>query len=78
MELYVIRHGKVPSNDLGIISDRNDEELTDIGIKQANSVRNKLKDVCFDAIYSSNVKRAIQTAEIVNCQGLDIILDERV
>ena len=78
MELYVIRHGRVPSNDLGIISDRNDEELTDIGIKQANSVRNKLKDVCFDAIYSSNVKRAIQTAEIVNCQGLDIILDERL
>lgn len=78
MELYVIRHGRVPSNDKGIVSGRNEEELTDIGIKQAQGIREKLMDVYFDAIYSSNVKRAVQTAEIVNSQGLDIILDERL
>lgn len=79
MELYVIRHGRVPSNDEGIISGPNStEELTTVGIKQAESVRDRLKDLRFDAIYSSNVKRAIQTAEIVNSLGLDIILDERL
>lgn len=79
MEIYVIRHGRVPSNDLGIISGPNsDEMLTEVGIKQAESVRDKLKDINFDAIYCSNVKRAIQTAEIVNSWGLDIILDKRL
>lgn len=79
MELYVIRHGRVPSNDNGIISGpNNDEELTEVGIKQALSVRDMLKDISFDAIYSSNVRRAIQTAEIVNSWGLDIMLDERL
>lgn len=78
MELYVIRHGRVPSNDLGIVSGPNDEVLTDVGIKQAEITRDKLKDIKFDAIYSSNVRRAIQTAEIVNSWGLDINLDSRL
>lgn len=79
MELYVIRHGRVPSDDEGIISGPNStEELTAVGIKQAESVGDRLKDLRFDAIYCSNVKRAIQTAEIVNSWGLDIILDERL
>lgn len=78
MDLYVIRHGKVPSNDLGIISGPNDEELTEVGIKQAYSMRERLKDIEIDAIYSSNVKRAVQTAEIVNSFGLDIKFDERL
>lgn len=78
MELYVIRHGRVPSNDLGIISGSNDEQLTDVGVKQAESMRERLKNLDFDALYSSNVKRAIQTAEIVNSWGLEINLDKRL
>lgn len=78
MELYVVRHGRVPSNDSLIISGRNEEELTDLGIKQAESVRDKLRNVKFDAIYSSNVRRAVQTAEIINVHGLEIQLDERL
>lgn len=46
MELYVIRHGRVPSNDEGIISGPNStEELTEAGVKQAESVRDKLKEL---------------------------------
>lgn len=77
-KLYVVRHGRVPSNDSGIIVGRNNEELTSIGIKQAESVRDKLKNIKFSAIYSSNVRRAIQTANIINTQGLEIITDSRL
>lgn len=78
MEIYVVRHGRVPSNDKKIISGRNNEELTEVGVKQAESVRDKLQDVNFDAIFSSNVRRAVQTANILNIHGLEINLDERL
>lgn len=77
-ELYVIRHGRVPSNDSGIIVGRDDEELTEVGLKQARIVRDKLKNINFSAIYSSDVKRAIQTANIVNSNNLKIITDNRL
>lgn len=78
MEIYVVRHGRVPSNDKKIIGGRGDEELTEVGIQQAESVRDKLQNVNFDVIFSSNVRRAVQTAEIINIHGLDINLDERL
>ena len=78
MEIYVVRHGRVPSNDKNIVSGRSDEELTEVGIKQAESVSDKLKDIDFNAIYSSNVRRAVQTANIINIHGLDINFDERL
>lgn len=78
MEIYVVRHGRVPSNDKKIIGGRGDEELTEVGVQQAESVRDKLQNFEFDAIFSSNVRRAVQTAEIINIHGLDIKLDERL
>ena len=78
MEIYVVRHGRVPSNDKKMIGGRTDEELTEVGVKQAESVRDKLKDVNIDAIFSSNVRRAVQTANIINIHGLDINLDDRL
>lgn len=74
MELYVVRHGRVPSNDKHIISGRSDEKLTEVGIKQAERVRDELKNIDFDAFYSSDVLRAMQTAKIINIKGMDIIL----
>ena len=78
MTLYVVRHGRVPSNDLGIVSGRNDEKLTEIGIKQAENMRDRLSATKFDAIYSSDVPRALQTAKIINTWGLNINEDSRL
>lgn len=77
MNLYVIRHGQVPSNIQGIISGWNDEELTDKGILQAKQIKEKLKDIQFDVVYSSPIKRAKQTAMIVAPQN-EIIYDKRI
>lgn len=77
MELYVVRHGQIPSNIEGIISCWNDEALTEEGIRQANAMRDSLNDISFDVLYSSPVPRAIQTAKIIIPNG-DFILDDRL
>ncbi len=77
MNLYVVRHGQVPSNVEGIVSGWNDEKLTEKGIEQATKINHVLQSIKFDVVYSSPVDRAKQTAEIVAPQH-DIILDPRL
>ena len=36
MNLYVVRHGEVPSNLSEVIQNRYDEQLTEKGIEQSN------------------------------------------
>ncbi len=62
MNIYLVRHGQKMEND------KNHEllELTDRGIIQADIVGKRLKDYNIDKMYTSNMKRAIQTAEIIN------------
>lgn len=81
MKLYFARHGQTPSN-VGIDGRQRatttDEPLTDVGIEQAQHLAEELKDVHFDAIISSQLKRAVKTAEIVNTyhhQDIEIIED---
>src|SRR5690606_41429550 len=56
---------------------RTDVVLTDKGIEQANVVKNQLKDIEFDAIYSSPLIRAANTAEIAS-NGKKVTQDERL
>jgi len=44
----------------------NDSPLTELGIKQAQWLKNRLKGVKIDCIYSSSSGRAYKTAEIIN------------
>lgn len=49
-----------------------------MGIQQANDLAEQLKDVQFDAIITSPLKRAYQTAGIINkCHNLPINVDIR-
>lgn len=77
MKVYLVRHGKCDSNVLGIYNYRN-EDLNDEGIKQAYTLKEKIQNIEFDAIFSSLLIRAKHTAEIINHQNLDIILDDRL
>ena len=62
--IYVVRHGQSSFN-LGKTKDL-DSALTDNGKMQAHKVAIHLKNINFDLILSSKLKRAKQTAEIVN------------
>ena len=74
--IYVIRHGQTQLNSEGRLQGRNGEPLNDIGIKQAEKLRNKLSNISFDYVFSSPQERAIQTAIIAT--GSTPIVDARL
>jgi uncharacterized phosphatase len=65
MKIYVIRHGLTEMNKKGIFNGTIDEDLSVEGLEQAKVVASSVpKDI--KHIYSSSLKRAKQTAEILN------------
>lgn len=69
-----IRHGQSVSNEKGIFTGHIDLPLTETGKKQAENTANFLKNYKIDAIYSSDLIRAVQTAEpTAKMHGLKII-----
>ena len=77
MKVYIVRHGQVPHNALKQYN-ANDEDLTDLGIKQAEELRDKIKNINFDIIICSPLNRAKHTADILNVNHHKIIYDERI
>lgn len=66
MKVYLVRHGQSLANTLGLFSGVTDSPLTDFGRQQARSVGHVLKDENFDAIYTSPLSRAFDTAALIN------------
>jgi broad specificity phosphatase PhoE len=67
MKLYFVRHGESEANTRHVISNRESPfQLTDLGRGQAKVLAERLKDIPFTAIYSSPVRRARETAEILS------------
>lgn len=64
--LYFVRHGETEYNRQGIMQGSGiDSSLNDTGIAQAHSLASRLSQRPVDIIYSSNLQRAKQTADIV-------------
>jgi probable phosphoglycerate mutase len=61
MRLYVVRHGETLENATGIIQGHDPGALTLLGIEQAKLLALRLKDLKFDAIYTSDLGRASDT-----------------
>ena len=60
--IYLIRHGETDLNKRGVVQGRGmDTDLNDYGRKQAEAFYNMYKDVPFDKIYTSTLKRTHQT-----------------
>ncbi len=66
MQLILIRHGETLWNKEGRIQGTSDIELSSVGIEQARLLALSLKDHHISAIHASPLKRALQTAEIIN------------
>lgn len=77
MKVYIVRHGQVSHNALGQYNTV-DEDLTEFGIKQDIELRDKIKDINFDIIISSPLIRAKHTADIININNKNIIIDDRI
>jgi alpha-ribazole phosphatase/probable phosphoglycerate mutase len=77
LTFYLLRHGETSWNaDNNRYCGRTDIDLTEKGIRQAETVREQLKGVEFDGIFSSPLKRARITAEIVS--GKTVQTDQRL
>ncbi len=63
--LYFIRHGQSELNAQGIFAGRLDTPLTDTGRLQAKNAGKDIKNLHIDLIVSSDLGRAIETAQII-------------
>lgn len=76
MNLYLARHGETDWNKQKLLMGQIDIPLNQTGEKQAELLRDKLKSVNFDLCYSSPLKRARKTAEIICKNHCEIIDDD--
>lgn len=83
MHLYLVRHGQTDDNFKSIVQGRVDNVLNETGKAQARETGLKLKslNIKFDKLYYSPLKRAKESAEIINevlnikdmCEEFDLI-----
>ncbi len=81
MKLYVMRHGQTSRNKINHVLGRSDLPLDSTGLHQADTAGIKLGGIHFDAIYSSPLKRAYQTAQAVcrfQTNPAPILVDKRL
>jgi len=78
VNLLLIRHGEILSNVKRVYAGRSEEALTKKGICQAYKVAERIKkDYNIHALYTSPIKRALQTAEIIGkIIGREVIVEE--
>lgn len=77
-KIILIRHGESKLNVEGVYYGILNPELTEKGKEQAKKTREILKNISYEKIYTSDLKRAIETAEIVNYKELEISIDEEL
>ena len=65
VRFYIIRHGQTLLNSLDRAQGWADSPLTEAGKQMAADIGQKLKEIDFDAVYTSDMLRAVQTAEII-------------
>ena len=64
--LLLVRHGNTDLNTARMFVGHSDVELNDAGYRQAERLRERLAEEKIDLIYSSDLRRALATAEIIS------------
>lgn len=82
VRLLLVRHGQTEENVAHVLQGQTPGKLTDKGKQQAEELAQKLVNVPIHIIISSDLKRAVDTATIINKQlrlphSTDILLRER-
>jgi broad specificity phosphatase PhoE len=74
--LLLVRHGETDWNADGRLQGQTDRPLSDFGRRQARQLADELAGDGLEAIYSSDLARARETAQIVGERvGLPVVLD---
>ncbi|MGQ9650898.1 MAG: histidine phosphatase family protein [Phycisphaerae bacterium] len=78
-ELIIVRHGETEWNVDGRMQGHADSNLTPRGLRQAEAVARRLVQENIEAIYTSDLGRAIRTAQLLGrAKGLVVIPDTRL
>ena len=64
-KIILVRHGLSELNVKGLIGGQTETPLTKEGVEQVKDARSKFEHLSFDNVYSSDLQRAIHTAEIL-------------
>lgn len=79
MRLTLIRHGESIDNINNVCQGQTHGELSARGILQAQAVATFLEDIKYDICYSSDLRRASQTADIITSkQNIPVTTDIRL
>jgi broad specificity phosphatase PhoE len=79
VRLFVVRHGETADSSRRSYSGRRDVPLTERGREQARRAGERLRDAGIDAIHSSPLGRAADTARLIGeATGVGVRVDERL
>jgi len=71
-------HGTTTDNEKGLSSGWSDVGLSKLGKEQSVKLKDKLKGKKFDAVFCSDLKRAVQSARLIWGNTIETIKDERL
>lgn len=75
--IYLTRHGQTLWNIEKRLQGRGNSPLTEQGIERAKELRDRIKDIHIDIIYSSPIERALTTANIIKGdKSIEVITDD--
>ncbi len=76
---YLLRHGETASNSVGQYAGRGTEPLLASGREQMARLARRLRGARIEAVWTSTVRRAVESAEILACElGLPVKLESRL
>ena len=76
---YFLRHGETAWNAEGRFCGSTDVPLSDVGRRQAQLLAQRLKTILVDALYSSPLRRALDTARLIGqAVGRNPVVDHRL
>ena len=65
LSLYLVRHGETDWNKQSRLQGHTDVPLSEEGVRQSEMVAERFRGMTVDAVYSSDLLRATQTAELI-------------
>lgn len=75
MDIVFVRHGRTRINQEGKYGGFLDTEISEEGLAEIKRIEEHLRNIEFDAVYASPLKRAVQSARIL---GRDFTIDDRL
>ena len=78
IRIYLVRHGETDYNMKGCYYGWTDCSLAQEGIEQSEILRSAFEKIQYDVMLSSDLKRAVETANIINYSNKELKIDKRL